>query len=168
MTAKKIAYLSLFTACALILHVVENALPPIFSFAPGVKLGLANVVSLVALFLLGVPEAYVILIIRCLLGSVFGGNVWSLVYALPAGIVSLTAQTLLVKTVFPKISLTAISFCGALLHNATQLLVASIIVKTNLITVLPLTLLASTVAGIFVGLTAYFTVRALPSKFYIK
>lgn len=168
MSAKKIAYISLFTAVALILHVVENMFPPIFSFAPGVKLGLANVVSLVALFILGVPEAYFILVVRCLLGSLFGGNLWSLTYALPAGLISLTVQTVLIKTVFPKLSLTAISFIGALLHNITQLAIASIIVKTNLLPVLPLTLLASTVAGLFVGLTAYFAVRALPEKFYLK
>ena len=130
-------------------------------------MGLSNVVSLIALFLLGVPDAYVILIIRCLLGAVFGGNLWSLVYALPAGIISLTVQVLLVKLVLPKLSLTAISFIGALIHNGVQLIVASITVKVNLLTVLPLTMLASVIAGLFVGLTAYFLLRALPSKFYL-
>ena len=107
MSAKRIAYAALLTAIALVLHLLENALPPLLSFAPGAKMGLSNVVSLIALFLLGVPDAYVILIIRCLLGAVFGGNLWSLVYALPAGIISLTVQVLLVKLVLPKLSLTA-------------------------------------------------------------
>jgi heptaprenyl diphosphate synthase len=167
MSAKRIAYLSLLTAIALVLHVLENALPPLLSFAPGAKMGLSNVVSLIALFLLGVPDAYAILIVRCVLGAVFGGNLWSLTYALPAGIISLSVQVLLVKMVFPTLSLTAISFIGALIHNVVQLIIASITVKVNLLTVLPLTMLASVIAGLFVGLTAYFSLKALPSKFYI-
>ncbi len=167
MTAKRIAYVALLTAIALVLHVFESALPPLLAFAPGAKMGLSNVISLIALFILGVPDAYVILLIRCVLGAIFGGNLWSLVYSLPAGIVSLTVQVLLVKAVLPRLSITAISFIGALLHNTVQLAVASLIVKARLLTMLPLTLLASIIAGLFVGLVAYFCLRALPSKFYI-
>ncbi len=167
MSAKRITYLSLFTAAALVLHVVESALPPLLAFAPGAKPGLSNVVGLVALFVLGTVDAYIVLILRCLIGSLLGGNVWSLAYALPAGITSLTVQIILIKLVFPKLSLIAISFIGALTHNAVQLAVASLTVSVNLLPVLPLMLLASVAAGVFVGLTAYFAVKALPQKFYL-
>ena len=167
MSAKRIAYISLLTAIALALHFLENALPPLLAFAPGAKMGLSNVVSIVALFLLGIPDAYSILIVRCVLGALFGGNMWSLAYSLPAGIISLTAQIALIKCVFPRLSLTAISFIGALLHNAVQLLIASLTVKVSLFAVLPLTMLASVIAGLFVGLVSYFSLRALPEKFYI-
>ncbi len=167
MSARRITYLSLFTAAALVLHVVESALPPLLPFAVGAKLGLANVVSLIALFVLGVPDAYFILIVRCLLGALFGGNLWGLVYSLPAGFISLTLMTALIKLVFPKISLVTVSFIGAITHNAVQLGVASLTVETNLMSLLPLYLLAGVLAGLFVGFVAYFTLKALPQKFYL-
>lgn len=167
MSAKRITYSALFTAAALVLHVVESALPPLLAFAPGAKPGLSNVVGLVAVFVLGTADAYIILVLRCLIGTLLGGNVWSLAYALPAGIASLTVQTVLIKFVFPKLSIVAISFIGALTHNAVQLAVASLSVGVNLLPVLPLMLLASVAAGVFVGLTAYFAVKALPTKYYL-
>ena len=167
MTTKNITVTALYTAIALVLHLVENALPPLFAFAPGAKMGLANIVSLVAIFTLGSAQAYAILIIRCLLGSIFGGNLFSLVYSLPAGLVSLTAQLVLIKLLVPRISVVTVSFIGAVLHNAVQLLVASIIVKTNLVSVLPLMLFASVIAGLAVGFTAYFTLKYLPERTYL-
>ena len=167
MNTKRITYLALFTAVALVLHVVESALPPILAFAPGAKMGLSNVVCLVALFFLGVPEAFAVLIARCALGSVFAGNLWSLAYSLPAGLVSLTVEAVLVKTVFPRVTLTTVSFVGALTHNAVQLLVASLQVGVSLLAMLPMFLLASLIAGLFVGAAAYFTLRYLPEKTYL-
>lgn len=168
MSAKRITYAALFTAAALVLHLVESALPPLLSFAPGAKMGLSNVVSLIAVFVLGLPEAYLILIVRCVLGALFGGNIWSLAYALPSGIISLSLQIVLIKTVFPRLSLTAISFIGALTHNAVQLCVASLTVKVNLLPVLPVMLLASVIAGLFVGLVSHYAIKSLPSKFYLQ
>lgn len=167
MKSKRIAYLGLFTAAALVMHVIESSLPPLLAFAPGAKMGLSNVVSLVALFILGASDAFIALILRCLLGAVFGGNIWSLAYSLPAGIVSLTAETILIKFVFPRVSLVSVSFIGALCHNAVQLAVASVTVGVNLLPVLPLMLLASVVAGLFVGFAAYFCVKYIPSFVYI-
>lgn len=167
MTARRLAYIALFTAIALVMHVLESALPPLLPFAPGAKMGLANVVSLIALFVLGAPDAYAVLIARCLLGSMFGGNVWSLSYALPAGIASLAVETVLVKTAFPRVSLTTVGFAGALMHNAVQLAVASLQVGTNLIAMLPAFLLASLIAGLFTGATAYYTLKFLPEKYYL-
>lgn len=167
MTAKRITRLALFVAAAFVLAIAENALPPLLAFAPGAKMGLGNVVGLVALVILGVPDAYFVLIARCLMSAAVGGNYFALAYSLPAGIVSLSLETLLVKTLVGKLSIVSISFAGALTHNLTQLAVASIMVKTNLIAALPLTMLASVIAGLFVGAAAYFTIKYLPEKFYI-
>ncbi len=165
---KRIVYCSLFTAIALILHLIESALPPLLPFAPGAKMGLSNLATLIAVVVVGVPEAYLILVARCLLSSLFGGNLFSLAYSLPAGLVSLTVQVILLKTLSKHLSVVAISFCGALMHNMTQLAVASIIVKSPLINLMPLMLLASAVAGLMLGLTAYFTLKCLPKKIYIQ
>lgn len=164
---KRIARAALFTALALIMSLIENSFPPILAFAPGVKMGLANVVSLIALIILGVPDAFIILIIRCVLGSVFGGNISALLYSLPAGLIALSVQTVLYKFLFPRISLMAISFIGACIHNAAQLTIASLMLNVNLVAVLPLTLLASLIAGLFVGVVTYLTVKFLPKSVYL-
>lgn len=164
---RRLCYIALFTALALTLHYLESLLPPLLAFAPGAKMGLSNVVSLVALFLLGVPEAYAILLIRCLLASVIGGNPWSLAYALPAGVASLTVMTALVRTAFPRVTLTTVSFAGALAHNAVQLTVASLTVGESLLSMLPLFLLASLAAGLFVGRTAYLAIKYMPRGAYL-
>ncbi len=165
---KRIVYSALFTVIALALHLVESALPPILPFAPGAKMGLSNLATLIAVMIVGVGEAYLILIVRCVLGALFGGNMFSLVYSLPAGLVSLSVQVILIKTLSKRLSIISISFCGAFTHNTTQLAVASIIVQAPLINFMPLMLLASAIAGLTIGLTAYFTLKYLPKKIYIQ
>ena len=168
MKTKRITLCALFIASALILHLVESALPPLFAFAPGAKMGLSNLVTLLAVFILGVPESYLVLVVRCVLGSVFGGNLFSLVYSLPAGVIALTVEIVLIKFALGKLSVVSVSFIGAVLHNAVQLAVASIIVKVNLMPYLPVMLFASCVAGLVVGFVAYFTLKYLPQSVYIR
>ena len=103
MKTKTLARLSLFTALALIMTLVENALPPLFAIAPGAKLGLSNLISLVALFTDGIAGGFIVLIVRIILASVFGGNFFSLVYSIPAGLISYALQVILVKLCIKKI-----------------------------------------------------------------
>ena len=168
MSTKKVARLSLFTALALIMSLVESALPPLFWFAPGAKLGLANLLSLITLFTDGVIGGYVVLIIRVLLSSVFGGNFSALLYALPAGIISYSIQVLLVKFCLKKIGVVSVSIVGGVIHNAVQMVIASIITGVNVYSLTIYSLPAGFVAGLFVGLVAYFTLKHLPDKFYGK
>lgn len=159
--------MALFTTAALLLHLVEALLPPILPFAPGAKMGLSNVVTLLAMILLSYTDAYLVLLLRCFLGSVFAGNVSSLLYSLPAGVISLTVQLLLYHFLYRFLSLMSISFAGATVHNAVQVAVASFTVQTNLSLMLPFMLLASVIAGLFVGIVAFFVIKYLPKKFYI-
>lgn len=165
---KRLIRIAFFSAIALILGLIENSLPPLLAFAPGAKMGLANVVSLIAFIVLGATDAYAILLIRCILGSIFGGNISSLMYSIPAGMISLTIEIIMFKFLFPNISLISISFVGAIFHNLTQLVIASIIVNFNLLAVLPFTLIASLIAGLFVGVVTWLTVKYLPKKVYLN
>ncbi|MDE7395033.1 MAG: Gx transporter family protein [Clostridiales bacterium] len=159
--------MALFTTAALLLHLVEALLPPLLPFAPGAKMGLSNVVTLLAMVLLSYTDAYLVLLLRCFLGSVFAGNVSSLLYSLPAGVISLTVQLLLYHFLYRFLSVMSISFAGAAVHNAVQVAVASFTVQTNLSLMLPFMLLASVIAGLFVGIVAFFVIKYLPKKFYI-
>ncbi len=166
MNTKKLTRLSLFTALALIMSLVESALPPLFWFAPGAKLGLANLLSLIALFTDGVIGGYVVLILRIILASIFAGNFTSLLYACPAGIISYSIQVLLVKLFIKKIGVVSVSVVGGVIHNVTQTIIASIITGVNLYSLTVYTLPAGFIAGLFVGFVAYFTLKHLPDKFY--
>ncbi len=167
MRTKRITRIALFTAAALLLNLVESMLPSLFPFAPGAKMGLSNLVTLVALVILGYADAYLILALRCLLGSIFAGNLSALLYSVPAGVSSLTVQILLYHFLFRFVSLMGISFAGALTHNAVQVGVASLTVHTNLAAMLPFMLLASIIAGVFVGITAFLVIKYLPKSVYI-
>lgn len=167
MTAKRITYLSLFTAAALALSLLESALPPLFAFAPGTKLGISNAVVLCAVLILGVSDAFVVLIVKCLLSSTFQGNIGGLMYSVPAGVFALIIEAVLIKFLTGKISITAVSLSGAFIHNITQLGIASLITEINLLPLMPLFLLASAAAGVFTGLLSYYTLRYFPKKYYL-
>ena len=164
LTTQRITRLALFTAAALILTLVENFLPPLLFFAPGVKIGLPNAAILAVLILFGPIDALVVLAAKCLLGALFAGNPIALMYSVPAGLTSLAVQYLLYRFLFPKISLLSISLTGAVIHNTVQLLIASLVVRQSLFYFLPFTLIASTIAGLFIGLAVYFTVKYLPRR----
>lgn len=166
MNAKRITEIALFTAAALILSVVESLLPPLMPFAPGAKMGLGNLVTLLAVIILGYSDAYLILALRCLLGSIFGGNVAALMYSVPAGIISLSIEILIYHFLYRWVSIMGISFVGALTHNFVQVAVASLMVGTSLAPILPLMLFASIIAGLGIGMVTFVTVKYLPKKFY--
>lgn len=166
MQTKRITRIALFTAVALLLNLLESLLPPFLPYAPGAKIGLSNLVTLVALVLLGYTDAYLILTLRCLLGGIFGGNLAALMYSVPAGVLSLTVQILLFHFAFRFVSIAGIGFLGAVVHNATQVAVASVMVRTNLAAMLPFMLAASVAAGLAVGLAAFYLIKFLPRRLF--
>ncbi len=167
MSAKRICKDAILTAIALLAFMVENLFPPLFFFAPGVKLGVSNAVALITLIIVGAPDAFVVVILKCTLGAVFAGNPFSIVYSLPSALISLGAQTALYLTLFPHLSLMAISVTGAVLFNTVQLAIASIVAGASMLPLLPFMLIASAVAGVAVGLIAYLTVKFLPRSICI-
>lgn len=163
----RIAKISLFTAIALIMHYLESMLPPLLAFAPGSKMGLSNVVTLAAIIFLGYFDAFIVLIVRCFLGSLFG-NVFGLIYSLSGGTCAFIVMSLLYRFLCPKVSLVGISVAGAVMHNIVQTIIAaSIAQQINLILILPFMLVASIIAGVFVGLVVYFLVKYLPLNLFI-
>ena len=166
MSAKRVCRDALMTAAALLMFMIENLFPPLLAFAPGAKIGLSNAVTLITLVIIGVPDAFAVLVIRCVLGSLVTGNPFAIVYSLSAGLISLGIQTALYITVFPHISIMAISLSGAIVHNPVQLAIASLVAGVNMFPILPLMLAASVVAGLAVGFIAWLTVRFLPKSAY--
>jgi len=155
MKIKRLTVLALLTAVALILFVIELQIPSPVPI-PGVKLGLANVVTLFAVYKFKKGEAALMLLARILLGALFAGSVMTLLYSLSGGALCLVGM-LLLKKVIPADSMWITSVLGALLHNVGQILAAMAVTGTpELIVYLPVLLLSGCIAGLFTGLCAGF------------
>ncbi len=163
---RRITFLALMLCAALVLSLIENMLPPLIPIAPAAKLGLGNIAPLLALVLLGVPDAYIVAALKCLLTATLSGGLSGLMYSVPSCMIALSVEVILYKTVFDRMSLSMISLIGALAFNAVQLAVAGLVTGVNLITLLPFMLLAGVFAGAFTGLTTYLIVKKLPYSVY--
>ena len=164
MKTKRITYPALYAVAAIALGLIENAFPPIVPVA-GVKIGLANVVVLLAIVTLSAGEAALILTAKCLVVALASGNVFSLAYSLPAGLASLVAEALLVRFFVGRLSLVVVSYAGAIIHTAVQIGVASAVVNVSLFAYFPLAGAVAGVCGAAVGAAATLAIKALPEKF---
>ncbi len=120
----RIAYFGVFTALALIFSYVETLIPISFG-TPGVKLGLANLIIVIALYRLKLKEAYLLSVTRVLLSGFLFGNYFSIAYSIAGGIVSLSVMALLKK--WGGFSVAGISIAGGVSHNIGQLFVAMLV-----------------------------------------
>ena len=152
MKTKKLTALGLSVALAMILSFVESQIPS-FVPIPGVKIGLANIVVVFALYKLGWKEAVGISLLRVFLVSVLFGHAASFFYSFSGALFSFCGMALMKKTgLFTHV---AVSVAGGVLHNAGQILMACILLGTNVIAYyLPFLILSGTIAGIVIGLLA--------------
>lgn len=149
---KKMVFLAMMISFSLVLYFVENMLPSLYFIAPGAKLGLSNIISVIVLYTLGFVSAFMVLMIRMLMASFFGGGFSSLLYSLGGGIFALIAMTVLHKTLIRWLSPIGVSVGGAVFFNIGQLLVAAIIIENmSLFVYLPVLIYVSIGTGIFVG-----------------
>ena len=148
----KAAYFGVFTALALIFSYVETLIP-IHIGIPGVKLGLANLIVVIALYRMGVREAYVLSVVRVILAGFLFGNLFAILYSLAGGLLSLTVMVFLKKT--EKFSVLGVSMAGAVFHNIGQLIMAAIVLESLSITYyLPVLLISGIVTGLLIGIVA--------------
>ena len=164
--AKRVALSGVMLALALIVSLIENMIPPIVPMLPYAKLGLTNVVLLACFLLVGVWEGYVVLLLKCLLSAVYAGNMSMLIWSLPSALVAYTIMVLLSKTKI--FSITGLSVVGGMLHNFTQIVVATLILGTSVFFYLPYMLLAGGVAGLVTGVICHFAVNGLKDKVDFK
>jgi heptaprenyl diphosphate synthase len=147
--AAKVAYLAIMIALALILSYVEAMIPLNFG-VPGIKLGLANLVVLIGLFLLSPGEVLAISVARILLAGFLFGNAASIIYSLAGGLLSFAVMLLLSKC--SRLSIMGISIAGGVSHNIGQIIVACIAVENiKLMYYLPALLIAGVLTGLLIG-----------------
>lgn len=165
-STKKLALCGIFTALSLIVFCIENLLPPLF--IPGAKLGLSNVFILLSLIVCGTPYAFVHLAIKCLLGSIFSGNISAIIYSLPAGFIALVFETVILFYV-KRTSIVATSVVGSTLNITVQNLTFCLVTySVEYLIYLPYLALIGVCSGVFVGFTAWLIVKKLPNKLFIE
>jgi heptaprenyl diphosphate synthase len=158
MKAHKITKLALLTGVALIIFIIELQIPNIIPI-PGVKLGLANIVTVYAVYKYSAKETAAIVLTRVVLGAIFGGNIAAIMYSM-AGAVLCLAGMLIVKRIVPLKYIWLSSILGAILHNTGQIIVAVLVMRSfAVVSVYPFLLTAGCIAGAFTGLCAQFLIK---------
>lgn len=162
---RKLVLLSLFVAIALMLNYFERFIPIAITI-PGVKLGLSNVVSLVALSMFTFPEVLSLVILRTLLASMFYGSISALMFSMAGGVLSLIVMSLLFRFRGKGLSTVGVSVAGALGHNVGQVSVAVIILKSAAIyAYLPILLVSGVVTGILIGVVGERTIKLMMAHY---
>ncbi|MDE6149518.1 MAG: Gx transporter family protein [Ruminococcus sp.] len=163
MNTKKLTQLGLLTTIALIIFIVELRIPNLAPI-PGIKLGLANIVTVYAVYHCTAKETALILFTRIILGSIFGGNMLALFYSLGGGTLCLMGMLFLRKVIDEK-HIWICSVLGAVMHNIGQISVAVVVMKTTaVISYLPFLLISGCMAGAFTGLTAQILISRVKLK----
>lgn len=156
--AKRLAKTALLCALSLIAFTIENLFPPLF--IPGARLGVGNVFVILCLIYYGYGSALTVLTAKCILSAIFQGNVFSAVYALSAGAVSITVTYVLLRFAGEKVSLTSVSALSACLHNLVQLAVFMLITESfGTFAYAPYLALVGCVSGVFTGFLCGLTVK---------
>ena len=162
----RVAYFGVFTALALIFSYIETLVPISFGI-PGVKLGLANLIIVIALYKIPLREVYVLSIVRVLLSGVLFGNYFSIAYSLAGGLLSLTVMALLKKA--GGFSVIGISIAGGVFHNIGQLIVAAVVVETFSVTYyMPVLLVAGLITGFLIGVVADQVLRRISDIMFLE
>lgn len=160
-STKNLTLCAVLAALALGLSTLEGLFPvSLLVPLPGIKLGLANIVTVFALYRLGAVSAMGILLVRCLLGAMFAGNVSALLFSLLGGVLAMLTMILLRG--FKKISVYGVSIAGAAAHNIGQICAAMLILGgTAVLGYLPVLLAVSLVTGTLTGFVASLLFRAM-------
>lgn len=158
---KKLILLSILISQALVLNLIERAIPAPIP-VPGVKLGLANVISLFTIIVFGLKETILVVILRTLLGSFFAGGISSFFYSLAGGLLSTIIMSYMYINWKSLFSIPTISVAGAIFHNIGQIIVASIVLSNiYLFYYLPILLISGVITGVIIGFTVQFSISPL-------
>jgi heptaprenyl diphosphate synthase len=156
--AGKVAYYGIFVSLAFVFSFVE-VLVPISLGIPGIKLGLANIVVLTALYAMGPKDAFFISCVRVVLVGFTFGNMAALLYSLAGGLLSWLVMCLLKR--IKGFSMIGVSLAGGIAHNIGQIFVAGLMLKTSsVIYYLPVLLIAGTVTGVLIGILGGILLKA--------
>lgn len=153
MKTKKLMQLAMLTTIASIIFVIEQSIPNPINI-PGVKLGLANIITVYALYHFRFFEVAMVLGIRILIGAMFSGNMFGMVYSMAGGVLCLIGMYFISKIISEKY-IWLCSIMGAILHNLGQIIMAILVTSSMaLLAYLPYLMIAGIVSGALTGMCA--------------
>lgn len=157
---KKLTMTALLAALALIFSYIEVLIP--FSPAiPGIKLGIANLVVIVALYHMGLKYAITINVVRIFIAGLLFSGVFGIIYSLAGAILSMTVMVLLKKTGL--FSVAGVSMAGGVAHNLGQILAAAFLVSNlSIFIYFPVLIFSGLISGALIGVVAYIILKRLP------
>ena len=148
---KKLTVLALFSAVAIVFSYIEAILPPIWSAVPGIKVGLANIVTVTLLYKFSFKEAVAVAFIRITAIALLFGNVMTLMYSIAGFVLSVIIMVILKRTGL--FSTIGVSIAGGVFHNLGQIIVAMIVLQTKEIGYYMIVLaVTGTIAGVLIGI----------------
>ena len=157
---KKLCFMAVLTAIALTIFMIENQLPSPVPI-PGIKLGLANIITLTAMAILGRKEAGAILAARIIMGAIFAGSPSTFIYSAAGGILAYIVMCVTIG-LFKENQLWIVSALAAIAHNAGQLGACALIVKTpGNFAYAPILAASGVITGVFTGFAAIYLIRAV-------
>ena len=158
---KRLTLCAILVALAMALSYTERFIPlQMLVPLPGVKLGLANIVTLIALYLMGPKAAFAILVPRCIFGAVFGGGITGLAFSLTGGLLAMAVMSLSRR--IPFLSVYGVSILGAAAHNIGQILAAMVLMNSYYIgAYLPYLLMVALFTGFATGSCASGVIRIM-------
>lgn len=160
MSTKKLTTLALFTTISLAVYAIESAIPPLIPI-PGIKLGLANIITLILLLLFSWKEAALVLVARILLSTLLFGQAMSLLYSFAGGLCSLFLMAVVMALLQKKMTFLT-GAVGGLAHNLGQLMIAYLLTSTvGVLSYLPFLMISGILTGLFTGLCAGFAGKYL-------
>ena len=164
METRKVVHMGMLIALAMILSFIESQIPA-FIAIPGMKIGLANIAIVFALYTLGFRNALVVSLIRVVLSALLFGSVVSLAYSLAGALLSLAGMALLKKSAL--FGVVGVSVSGAVLHNLGQIGIAWLILKTQaLVYYLPFLLFSAVAGGVVIGIVAAVVIKRIDGDEY--
>jgi heptaprenyl diphosphate synthase len=165
---KKDAVIIILICNAILISLLESIIPiPIP--VPGVKLGLANIITIIAIVFLDFKDVLIIVILRCIVVAILIKGITVLPFSLAGALLSAVIMWLLYKKLFRLFSIRGISIIGAMTHNIAQLAVAALILRENIIWYyLPILLISAAITGFITGVISELTIREIDKKGIFK
>lgn len=149
-STKRITYTGMFVAIAMVFSYLESMIPVNIA-VPGIKLGLANMVTIVVMYRLRISDAWIVSLVRVVLSSLLFGNMTVMVYSMAGAVLSLLVMTLCRKK--DLFGLLGTSILGGVSHNAGQIAMAALLMKSgNIMLYMPVLCISGTIAGVCIGL----------------
>lgn len=162
--ARRITYIAIFIAMATVLNIIERAIV-IPGASPGIKLGLANIMTLLSIMMLGSKDAIIIVAVRCFLGALVGGNPVSFLFSITGGMLSILVMVIMWKYLNKYVSIVSISMVGAVFHNIGQLFVASVVVHNfSVYIILPILMISAIITGYVIGIVTKQLYKSLGNR----